>query len=116
MADEDTQATMKDLKEMQASLTSLVDSRMDELRELIAQLASAKASPSASSPHGGNSSQEHVNVENEDENGCDEGHSEGDKKNTLLRNNPPLKGEIARRNSIRFLLPTLPTHQFYILI
>ena len=56
MADEDTQATMKDLKEVQASLTSLVDSRMDELRELIAQLASVKASPSASSPHDGNSS------------------------------------------------------------
>ena len=62
MADEDTHATMKDLNEMQTSLTSLVDTRMDELRELIAQLASVKASPSSSSPHGGNSSKEHVDV------------------------------------------------------
>ena len=43
MADEDTQATMKDLKEVQASLTSLVDSRMNELHELLSQFASAKA-------------------------------------------------------------------------
>ena len=47
---EDVAATMKDLKEVQTSLTSLVDKRMDELRELIAQLASAQAAaPSASS-------------------------------------------------------------------
>ena len=62
MADEDAQATMKDLKEVQASLTSLMDSRMEEWRELITKLGSTKASPSASSPHGGNSSQEHVNA------------------------------------------------------
>ena len=96
MADEDAQATMKDLKEMQASLTSLVDSRMDELRELIAQLASAKASPSASSPHGGNSSQEHVNVENEDEDGGDEGNSEGDKKNHTPKEQPSSQGKSSK--------------------
>ena len=87
MADEDAQATMKHLKEFQTSL-SLMDSRMEELRELLTKLASAKATPSASSPHGGNSSQEHVNVENKDEDGGDEGHSEGDKKNHTPKEKP----------------------------
>ena len=54
---EEVAATMKDLKEMQTSLTSNMDKRMDELRELIAKLPSAQASiPSASSVPGGNSS------------------------------------------------------------
>ena len=50
----DVAATMKDLKEMEISLTSVVDKRMDELRDMIAKLASAQASnPSASSVPGG---------------------------------------------------------------
>ena len=92
MADEDAQATMKDLKELQTSLTSLMDSRMEELRELITKLGSAKASPSASSPHGGNSSSEHVNVENEDEDGGEEGHLEGDKNNHTPKEKPSSQG------------------------
>ena len=41
MADDDgVAATMKDLKELQTSLTSSMDTRMDELRELIAKCAS----------------------------------------------------------------------------
>ena len=56
MADEEVAATMKDLKEMETSLTSIVDKRMDELREMIAKLASMQAStPSASSAPGDNS-------------------------------------------------------------
>ena len=58
MADGDEAgATMKDLKDLEASLTSIVDKRMDELRDMIAKLASAQAStPSASSVPGDNSS------------------------------------------------------------
>ena len=51
---------------------------MEKLRELFTKFASMKAAPSASSPPGGNSSTEHVNVENENENGGEAEHSEGD--------------------------------------
>ena len=45
---------MKDLKELQTSLTSSMDTRMDELRELIAKLVSVQATnPSTSSVPGG---------------------------------------------------------------
>ena len=61
---EEVVATMKDLKKMETSLKSIVDKRMDELRELIAKLASAQAStPSASSDPGDHSSE---NVAKED--------------------------------------------------
>ena len=92
MANEDVVATMKDLKEMQTSLTSIVDKRMDELRELIAQLASAQAStPSASSAPSDNSS-EKVNVEDEGVGeGEGEGKESGDKdKNKIPKKPPPL--------------------------
>ena len=56
MDDADVPATMKDLKEMHTSLTSLMDSRMDELRELLSKFPSTKAAPSASNPPGDNSS------------------------------------------------------------
>ena len=62
---DDVAATMKDLKELKGSLTSLMDTRMDELCELIAQLGSARATtPPASSAHNDNSSK---NVNSEDE-------------------------------------------------
>ena len=116
MAYEDVSATMKHLKEIQTSLTSLMDSRMNELHESLAQFASAKAAPSASSPPGDHSSAEHVNVENGHENGSEGEHSEGDKKNNAPKENPPLTGKVARRSSMRFLLPTLLIPQFPILI
>ena len=63
---EEVAATMKDLREVETSLTSLVDKRMDELRDLIEKLASVQAStPSASSAPGDNSS-ENVAKENEE--------------------------------------------------
>ena len=78
---EDVAATMKDLKELQDSLTSTVDKRMDELREMIAQLASAQAAaPSACSAPRNNSS-ENVNVEDEEVGeGEREGEGGGDKE------------------------------------
>ena len=90
MADEDVPATMKYLKEMQTSLTSLVDSRMTELRELIAQLASAKATDMSGSSSPGDNSSEKVNVEN-DEVGEDEGEGKesGDKDKTKIPKKPP---------------------------
>ena len=73
---------------MQTSLTSIVDKRMDELRELIAQLASAQAStPSASSAPSDNSS-EKVNVEDE---GVDEGEREGKESGDKDKNKIPKK-------------------------
>ena len=79
---DDVAATMKDLKELKGSLTSLVDTRMDELRELIAQLGSARAAapPASSSPHEDSSE----NVNGEDDEG-DDGETgtkgDGDKEN-----------------------------------
>jgi ribosomal protein L12E/L44/L45/RPP1/RPP2 len=111
-------ATMKDVEEMKASLTSLVDKRMDELRELIAQIASAQATtPSASSAPNDNSS-EHVNVEDD---GAGEGEGEGkeggDKDKTKIpKKSPPPMGKVKERNTMRFLQITLPTHSFPILI
>ena len=93
MADEDVPATMKDIKEMQTSLTSLMDPRMDKLRELLSKFASTKAAPSASSPLGNNSSSEDVNVENEDEDGGEGEHTEGEKKNTSPKENPSFHGK-----------------------
>ena len=116
MADEDSQATMKDHKELQTSLTSLMDSNMEELRELLTKLASAKASPSASSPHGGTSSQEHVNIENEDENGGDEGHSEADKKNHTPKEQPSSQGKSSKEEFHAVPPSYSPDHQFHILI
>ena len=52
MADEGdgVAATMKDLKALETTLTSNMDKRMDELRELLAKLASVQAAtPSGSS-------------------------------------------------------------------
>ena len=63
MADEEVAATIKDLKEMRTSLSSIVDKRMDELRELITQLASAQAAAPSSSSAPRNNSSENVNVE-----------------------------------------------------
>ena len=93
MADEDVPATMKDLKEMQTPLTSLMDSCMNKLCDIFTKFASTKAAPYASSPPGDNSSTEHVNVENEDENGGEGEHSEGDKKNTSPKENPSSHGK-----------------------
>ena len=79
---EDVAATMKDLKEVQTSLKSLVDTRMDELCELIAQLGSARAAapPASSAPH--DDSSENVNGEDDE---ADEGETgtkgDGDKEN-----------------------------------
>ena len=73
-------ATMKDLKELKGSLTSLVDTRMDELHELITKLASARATtPPASSAHNDNSS-EKVNVEDEEADDGDTGTKEDEDK------------------------------------
>ena len=97
MADEEVAATMKDLKEMQTSLTSIVDKRMDELRELIAQLASTQASTLSASNAPSDHSLEKVNVE---EDGVDEGEGEGkesgdkDKdKNKIPKKPPPSNGK-----------------------
>jgi hypothetical protein len=86
MADDDgVAATMKDLKEMETSLNSNMDKRMDELHNLIAKLASAQASnPSASSVPGGHSSEkpplDHEGAEGENEpNKEGEGQKEKDK-------------------------------------
>ena len=65
---------------------------MDELRELLSKFTSMKAAPSASRPPG-DSSAEHVNVENEDQNGGEGEHSEGDKKNTSPKENPSSHGK-----------------------
>ena len=92
---EEVAATMKDLKKLQASLTSTVDKRMDELRELIAQIASAQASaPSASSAPNDNSS-EKVNVEDDGVGeGEGEGKESGDKdKNKIPKKPPPSNGK-----------------------
>ena len=62
--------------------------RASELRELLSKLASTKAAPSASSPPGENSSSEHVNVENEEEDGGKGEQSEGEKKDTSPKKNP----------------------------
>ena len=110
MADEDAQATMKDLKEVQASLMSLMDSCMDELRELIAKLASAKATRprlvlTVATPHRSMST-----LRTKVRTVVMKGIRRVIKRTTLLRNNPPLKEKVARRNSMLFLLPTLPTH------
>ena len=72
-------ATMKDLKEVQTTLTSLMDTRMNELRGLIAQLRNAPAAaPGASSaPH--DNSSENVNEEDEEAN---EGET-GDRKSVV---------------------------------
>ena len=77
---EEVAATMKDLREVETSLTSLVDKRMDELRDLITKLASVQAStPSTSSAPSDNSS-EKVNVEDEGVGECEgEGKEGGDK-------------------------------------
>ena len=96
MADEDVPATMKDIKEMHTSLTSLMDSRMDELHELFTKFASTKAAPSASSPPGEHTSSEDINVENKDENGGEGEHSEGDKKNTSPKENPSSHGKYSK--------------------
>ena len=62
---EEVAATMKDIKELETSLTSVMDKHMDELREMIAKLMSTQAStPSASSAPGDNSSEK---VASEDE-------------------------------------------------
>ena len=62
-------ATMKDLKALETSLTSKMDKRMDELRELVAKLASVQAcTPSTSSIPGDNSSDE-IPLENEEAEG-----------------------------------------------
>ena len=94
MADENVAATMKDLKEMQTSLTSLVDKRMDELRELIAQIASAQATtPPASSAPTDNSS-EHINEEDDGaDGGEEEGKEGGEKDKTKLPKKPPSSNE-----------------------
>ena len=69
-------ATMKDLKELKSSLTSLVDTRMDELRELLTKLGSARvAAPPPSSAHNDNSS-ENVNGEDEEADDGDTGTKE----------------------------------------
>ena len=85
---DDVATTMKDLNELKGSLTSLVDTRMDELRELIAQLGSAQATtPPASSAHNDNSS-ENVNVEDEEaDNGETGTKGDDDKANEIPK--PP---------------------------
>ena len=90
---EEVAATMKDLREVETSLTSLVDKSMDELRDLIAKLASVQASaPSASSALVDNSS-ENVAKENEE---VEEGEGEGkggESKNKLPKKDSPSKGK-----------------------
>ena len=90
-------ATMKDLKELKSSLTSLVDTRMDELRELLTKLGSAQATtPPASSAHNDNSS-EKVNVEDEEADDGDTGTKEDeDKANEKPK--PPKKSSSPTKN------------------
>ena len=93
-------ATMKDLKELKSSLTSLVDTRMDELRELLTKLGSARAAaPPASSAHNDNSS-EKVNVEDEEADDGDRGQMRMKirqmKNPNPLRNLHPPMGKIGR--------------------
>ena len=79
---EEVAATMKDLKEMQTSLTSIMDKRMDELRELIAQLGSARAAASGASSAPHDNSSENINVENDEADGGETGtKGDGDQEN-----------------------------------
>ena len=52
MADDDeVPATIKDIKEIEKSMISTMEKRMDEMRDMIANLINAQAAaPSASSP------------------------------------------------------------------
>ena len=111
--EEEVAATMKDLKEMEASLTSVVDKRMDELRELIAQLASAQASTLSASSAPNDNSSEKVNVENVE---VDEGEGEGKESGVEIKIKPksqrnlhPPMGKVKRRITMRFLQTILPT-------
>ena len=114
---EEVAATMKDLREVETSLISLVDKRMYELRDLIAKLASVQAStPSASSAPVDNSSE---NVGKEDKE-VEEGEGEEREVNlkmNFLRKIHLAKGKVRRRTTMRFLLQTTHlTHLFPILI
>ena len=55
---EDEPATMKDIKEIEKSLISAMEKHMDEMREMFMKLMDVqKATPSASSAPGDNSSE-----------------------------------------------------------
>ena len=118
MADGDqVEATMKDLKDI-TSLTSIMDKRMDELRDLLAKLAGSQAStPSASSVPGATLRRNPPRKTKE---------RKGIKgivrrmkvkmKMIFLRKLHPPKGKMVRRRTILFVLSTLPVHLFPTLI
>ena len=104
---EEVAATMKDLREVETSLTSLMDKRMDELRDLIAKLASAQAStPSASSSPVDNSTE---NAAKEDEE-VEEG--EGDGKGSEAKNELPKKASPSKGKDGKEDYHTVPPPQF----
>ena len=92
MADEGevVAATMKDLKALETTLTSNMDKRMDELRELITKLASVQAAtPSSSSITVENSSEENP-LENKEADGDKGKDKEGEANVNDLPKKPTL--------------------------
>ena len=62
---EDEPATMKDFKEIETSLTSAMDKRMDEMRDMIAKLMSTQASTLSASSALVDTSSEKINSEDD---------------------------------------------------
>ena len=91
--------TMGDLKDLETSLRSTMDTQMKELREMIAQLLPKGVGPTPP-PLEVNSSAAHA--------------TEAEGSDELM--NPHLKLLVGRRNIVRFLTYTPSTHLSLILI
>ena len=92
---EDEPATMKDIKEIETYLTSAMDKRMDEMREMIAKLMSMQASTPSASSAPVDTSSEKINSEDD---GVENG--EANKDDPLRKLHPP-NGKVRRRITMR---------------